>query len=122
MNKKGFTLVELLAVIVIISVLALITSTIIFKVVKTSRTDLYNDQIKLIEKAAEKWTVDNTDLIGYTVPYCLSLDDLLKSGHIKKDTLKDPRDESTITGYVKITYDSNYKQFEYKYMETCSTN
>lgn len=122
MNKKGFTLAELLAVLVILSILALITTTAVMKIIKSSRDKLYDDQIKLIEKASEKWALDNSDLVGYTTPYCLSMDDLLKSGHIEKDTLIDPRDESDIDGYVKITYDSSYKQFEYEYMETCSTN
>lgn len=121
-NSKGFTLIELLAVLVVLSVLAILAATTIFKIMKSSRTDLYNSQIKYIESAAEKWALDNTNLIGYSVPYCLTLTNLVKSGHLEKTDLKDPRDESTITGYVKITYDTTYKQFEYKYMKQCSVN
>ena len=50
MNKKGFTLVELLAVIVILALLAIVSSTVVFKLIDDSRKDLYNDQIELIEK------------------------------------------------------------------------
>ena len=122
MNKKGFTLVELLAVLVILAILASVTTIAVIKIINNSRKELYDDQIKLIEKAADKWSVDNTDLIGKTTPYCLSMDTLLRSGHIKKDTLVDPRDESEIDGYVKITYDSEYNQYTFEYMDTCSTN
>lgn len=122
MNKKGFTLVELLAVIVILALLAIVSSTVVFKLIDDSRKDLYNDQIELIEKSAEKWTLENVDLVGYNVAYCLDVDKLVKSGHLKEDTLKDPRDDSDIKGYVKITYDSEYKQFEYNYTEECSVN
>lgn len=59
MNKKGFTLVELLAVIIILSLLALIASTSVTKVVRDSKTDLYNTQIELIKAAAEAWGADN---------------------------------------------------------------
>jgi len=61
MNKKGFTLVELLAVIIILSLLALLASTSVSKIIKYSRSDLYETQINLIKKAAEAWGADNLD-------------------------------------------------------------
>ena len=58
-NKNGFTLVELLAVIVILSLLALLTSTAVTKLVKDSKEDLYQTQIELIKASAEAWGADN---------------------------------------------------------------
>lgn len=118
MNKKGFTLIELLAVIVILSIIALISFTVIFKLIDDSREDIYNTNISTIEKASEKWAANNTHLIGKNVPYCLNVDDLVTGGYIKSDSLKDPREKNAgnITGYVRISYDSTYKQYEYVYV------
>lgn len=118
MNKKGFTLIELLAVIVILSILAVISFAIIFKLIDDSRKDIYNSNIKTIESAAEKWSADNTKLIGKSAPYCLDVNTLVSGGYIKADSLKDPREKNAgnITGYVKISYDSTYNQYEYKYV------
>ena len=46
MNKKGFTLVELLAVITILSVIALITTPIIFGVVEDSRMNSFTRSVE----------------------------------------------------------------------------
>ena len=54
MNKKGFTLVELLAVIIILSLLALLASTSVSKIVKDSKSDLYDTQINLIKSAYKR--------------------------------------------------------------------
>lgn len=118
MNKKGFTLVELLAVIVILSILAVISFAIIFKLIDNSRNDIYNSNINTIETAAEKWAAQNSKLIGKTTPYCLDVDRLVSGGYIKADSLKDPRQKNAgnITGYVKISYDNAYNQYEYKYV------
>ena len=59
MNNKGFTLVELLAVIIVLSLLALLASTSITNIVKDSKNDLYNTQIEIIKAAAETWGSDN---------------------------------------------------------------
>ena len=46
MNKKGFTLVEVLAVIVILSVIALITTPIIFGVIEDSRMNSFTRSVE----------------------------------------------------------------------------
>ena len=78
MNKKGFTLVELLAVIIILALLALLASTAITKVVKDSKDDLSNVQISLIKSAAEAWGAD----------HITSLPSAGTCGYITLETLK----------------------------------
>ena len=41
MNKKGFTLIEVLAVMVILSIIALITTSVVLRVVENSRKEAY---------------------------------------------------------------------------------
>ena len=114
---------ELLAVIVILSIIAVVSATVIFKLINNSRKDVYDENIALIEKASEKWAVDNEEYIGTTTPYCLNVNELVSGGYMEKNSLKDPRQKGNqnITGYVKISYDSTYKQYEYKYVgDTCN--
>lgn len=120
LNKEGFTLVELLAVIVVLSIIAIVSATVIFKLINDSRKSIYNENVALIEKAAEKWSVENVDLVGTTTPYCLNVNELVNGGYMEANNLKDPREKGNknITGYVKISYDSTYKQYEYDYVGT----
>ena len=121
MNKKAFTLVELLATIVIISILAIVSTTIIFKLISNSRKDIYKENIALLEKAAEKWALDNADDLD-TGTYCLNVNQLETDGYVTKDSMKDPREKNNkkIIGFIKITYNNTYKQYEYKYVENCN--
>lgn len=59
MNNKGFTLVELLAVIIILSLLAILSITPVTKLVKDSKEELYETQVLAIKTAAETWGADN---------------------------------------------------------------
>lgn len=64
LNNKGFTLVELLAVIVILSVLAILTSYAVTNALKKSKDSLYDNQIDIIKVAAEAWGSENTNKIS----------------------------------------------------------
>ena len=57
MKKQGFTLVELLAAIVIMGVIALIVFPSVSSYITKSRNKSYNIQVDLLEKAAKKWVV-----------------------------------------------------------------
>lgn len=102
MNKKGFTLVELLAVVIILALLALLTSTAVTKLVKDSKEDLYNTQIALIKSAAESWGADNLlDLPDSGECSYLTLADLKGYGLIDSD-ITDPRNNEPFSDDLKI--------------------
>ena len=102
MNKKGFTLVELLAVIIILSLLVLITSTSVTKVLKDSKNKLSSAQIGLIESAAKAWSADNLENMSDTETcQYLTVKDLKLYG-LLSDGLKDPKNSKDIPDDVKI--------------------
>ena len=92
-NKKGFTLVELLAVIVILGVLTAIAVPSVLGISKKIKTDMYESKIKTIEVAAELWADDhksdclsqiNTLQVGQLIPDYLKADD--SSGNFNSPT------------------------------------
>ena len=92
-NKKGFTLVELLAVIVILGVLTAIAVPSVLGISKKIKTDMYDSKIKTIEVAAELWADDhksdclsqiNTLQVGQLIPDYLKADD--NSGNFNSPT------------------------------------
>ena len=107
MNKKGFTLVELLATIIILGLLALLASTSVTKVIKESKGDLYTTQIKLVESAAEAWGAENIDKLpdDNECKY-LTIKNLQDYGLIDKD-LKNPKTGERIDNNIKIKISSS---------------
>lgn len=117
MKKNGFTLVELLAVIVILSLLIVIAVPSVTKMSRKIQTNMFCDKVKDIEKAAELWGVDNEELIysseevtafnyekGENVVYqhakVITVRELVKKGYQKSDdkdkSTVDPRDDSDL--------------------------
>lgn len=109
MKKNGFTLVEMLTVIVILVSLGLISIFTINKIVKKSGDDLYDIQVNTIKEAARNYAVKNGSTLGTSNE--ITICDLKRNNLIDEDFV-DPRtekpfDESLI---VKIINDdSNYK-------------
>jgi len=102
MNKKGFTLVELLAVVVILALLALLTSTAVTKLVKDAKKDLSETQMTLIKSAADTWIADNLNSLpsSGTCGY-LTLEDLKYYG-LLDNTILDPKNSEEISNDLKI--------------------
>lgn len=117
MNKKAFTLVELLAVIIILGIIALIAVPTVFKIIDSSKDELYNDQIVQIENAAKRWTVENA---YEEKSYKVTINELISGGYLegtKNNKVLDPRDKSEMTGCVIIDYDTNTNQYTYQYSD-----
>ena len=110
--NKGFTLVELLAVIVLVSIIALITVVSVNSTVSDTKNTLSSTQIKNIERAAESYNIREGIAINDT---CVSVTELIEKGYIEANSVQDPKNREEMTGYVKITSASN--QYSYKYQE-----
>ena len=125
---KGFTLVELLGIIIILGVVALICFPKVNSMIKQSKQDAYDAQVKNIVDSARSWAVDNNSKlpqINSSSELRISILDLINEGYIndtKNNNLVNPLDETkTMDGCVIIKYFNEYNQYSYEYSETCES-
>lgn len=93
MNKKGFTLVELLAVLVLISLLMGLAIPGINRISNNMKKKSYNQKIKLVESAAELWGQDNKTRLqtdtdcSSEISKCkkITIADLIKDNYLDSD-------------------------------------
>lgn len=120
--KKGFTLVEMLMVIVVLSVLGMIAYPLVTNQIEKSKIDSYNTQINNIINASKRWAFDNDDLIPYDdTSKTVSINRIQKDGYLTSGDVIDPRTETNLTGCIQISYDADYKQHNYSYISECNT-
>lgn len=127
--KNGFTLVEILSVIVILGLIALITIPVVLNNIKSTKDDLYNTQINLIKAGAVNYVTDviahpsvNVTLSNMIKPgnpfsTAVSLTDLQNSGAVElniSNPLCDGENKyfSPTDTIIKISYDG--KEFDYE--------
>ncbi len=104
MKKKGFTLVEVLAVIIILNILLIIGVIGTFSIIKKGKENSYKTLITSVLNSTKLYISDNNnieeelDLNGY---YIITLNDLV-SNKIIKGKLIDPRTDEQIALTKKI--------------------
>lgn len=116
-NNRGFTLVELIAVITILSAIILVTVPVIINTIKKNDNKLGENFEKSLKQAAELYVERNRDVfpdlnnIGGNV--VVSADDLVKAGYLKQD-LENPIDNSSVLNYEVIIEVGNDNIFIYR--------
>ena len=105
MNKKGFTLVEMIAVLVILSILFLISSTSVTHLLKKSDNRISIAEDSLISDAIKSYT-EARDIDTETF-HCMSFDKLIKEGLIDKKLFSNVDFDSNIL-FTKKGYDLYY--------------
>lgn len=114
--KKGFTLVELLAVIILLGVVGLIAVPTVNSVIEKSRKRAHDMQIKEIEKAAKSWAANNLDALTHDSTYYLEVRTLINEGYISNEEVLDPADSNQyLDDCVRIVYISEYNNYDFKY-------
>lgn len=111
LNKKGFTLVELLAVIVILSIIALIAYPIIGNTINNSRDKLQKEQYNRVKNAAKNWATKNAG----EEASCVSIADLKSGGYLEDVRIEDPADGKEMNGSFQIEWKDSNNQYEYTY-------
>jgi len=102
LNKKGFTLVELLVVIVLLVVIMSIAIPSITSSLERSKQRQYDSKMELILSAVDIYVDRHKNSIGSNS--IITIVDLIDDGIITREQAKDPFNESrTICGYYSYS-------------------
>ena len=111
LNKKGFTLMELLAVIVIMAIIFAVAVPSISSSIERSKQKQKNAKIEVIEAAGEVYLSAHKNANSVSIP------ELYDGGILTKDEVKDPFNEKkSLCGYVE------YNNHSYTFVDTSSTS
>lgn len=120
MNKKGFTLAEIVGVILILGLIALLAFPPMLNMIKNSESKIDEATKTLIYTASSQYTAKYTNDLPKTIGnvYCITVEDLIKENYLNTTILnKNVKLETN----VKITISSNNK-YEYIIDNNCQEN
>ena len=119
MKKNGFTLIELFAVIVVLSIVSLIGFNIVSDYIKESKNQAYNLQIDTLQKEAKKWALANEDKLDkYHLNNTYITFRVLKNeGYISNDFILNPKNREKMIGCMEISYDNSKKEYVANYID-----
>ena len=114
--KKGFTLVEIIAVITVMSILLVIITPYILNTVNNKKGEISNVAKQIIYDATDLYVKENQDnypTVANSI-YCIKLETLVKDGKLEAP-IKDMKSDKEIplTNMIKVTID-DYNQYNYE--------
>lgn len=114
--KRAFTLIEMLAILIVLSILSIILIPVVKNTIKGAKNNTYKAQAKVIESAAESYFIDSNYTVLDDEKKVIYLTDILKSGYIDSKDIVNPINKKKMTGCVLISTYSN--QYHYKYLDS----
>ena len=116
MKKKGFTLIEMIVVIILLSLISLVVFKVVTTSIKTSKQTISSAQTEIVLKAAKVYYLDHLENLpdpiegAYTI---LNLDNLIEEGYILENEIIDPKNNHLLKGKIKVSYLSNQYIYEF---------
>lgn len=118
--KNGFTLVELLAVLVILSVIATIVFPTVISSIRKSKENAYNIQVSTIEESSRNWMLEKNNIDSIINTVYISLKTLIQEKYIQE--MENPLNGKVMNGCVRVLYMPNENQYSYTYVDvTCDS-
>ena len=117
-NKNGFTLVELLAVIVLVSIVSTLAVVSVSYIIKTGKISVYKNHEKALENSVKNYIIDSKDEIDFNSLNKINIyySDLIDKQYMNE--LKDPNGGDCSDSYVIIEKNNSSINLDFNY-KTC---
>ena len=106
MKKKGFTLVEMIAVLIVLTIIFLVSAVSLTTVIKTGEDKIDNAKEELIIDAAKDY-LSKTDIVN-NKNGCIRLGELVELGYVDKKEI----DESYYDKFVNYVYEDGVTTYK----------
>lgn len=116
MTNKAFTLIELLAILVILAILSFILIPTVQNSIQSAKKDTYDNQVATIKSAAESYFINSNFSVLENEEKVIYVTDILNGGYIESSSVINPVDSTEMSGCVLVQFYSN--QYHYKYIES----
>lgn len=118
MNKKGFTLIEVIMVIAIIAILSIILTPNVMSLIRKNNEKSCEKMISNIESATKMYVNQNKYELGFDCSGKakeITLETLVNTGYLA-GSITNPmnKEEIDLNNTVSVTYDCSVKGFKYK--------
>jgi len=117
-DKKGFTLIEVIGVLIILAILASLASVQYATTIKKSRERLNAEQKSRIVETAKNVSLNNRNCLTIAKNnndgVQISLTDMISSGYISNAEYKDLETSTLLDSCVIIKWDNQYSKFNYE--------
>lgn len=120
MKNKGFTLVEVMAAIIVTVIISSIAIIAVNKQLEEAKYDMYLEQIDLFERKTKEWVLLNGKKADED--FYVTLQELLDAKLIDdKNTIKPTNKENLLTkgACIFVSYIEESKTYTYSYSESC---
>ena len=118
MKKKGFTLAELIGVVVLLGAILLIIIPAVSRNLKEGKQKLYNDQIEGIKQSLQLWANDNKP--GNNETYYLTLSQLKQQGLVEHD-IKNPNTKEYLANDMVLKVVNKNDIIDYEVLDETGT-
>lgn len=122
MNRKGFTLIEVIMVIAIIGLLSIILVPNVIDLIEENKIESCKEVRENIISATKIYVANNKYELGFSCDTSkgVKLSDLLLSGYLKGPVINPITDTVVNSVYVDVTYDCNKKTFSYNLVDAAN--
>lgn len=112
-KNNGFTLVELLAVLLILGIVLGIVATNVFGILEESKNESYDTQIEMLKQSTKEYVSDNKrKLFKERDTICVSIYDLYKNKYIT-EIPEDPRNGKNFSEYLGFIAEKDGENITY---------
>ena len=105
MNKKGFTLVELIGVVVILGLIALVAFPALLNQINNSKKQVSDSQKELIIAAAKNYVDENKNDYADKTSFEIPVSQLIKNDYLSKSIVSSFSDDEVVVTFNNGTYD-----------------